>query len=465
MVYLTEELVEDAEAKLIPIVVYPEATATWEDGTMPRLLGEATVADLPQLPSARLPGSNETSQLERMEPLKATPSPDTKTPFAQPLARQRQIVLPLIHEDVMMGLLVTTREDRPWNGAEQGQIERIAQTLAIARVLDQRGQWLEQELHQQQLFRSQQHEIFDDLLHQFRNPLTALRTFGKLLLRRLLPGDANRDAAAGIVRESDRLQELLQQFDQAVDLGEANLTPLALNPAAQQTTGSLIEWEVDPRNSAQVDGESQSPKPIPLLPGAGFLSGADLVLETCSIAEVLEPLLISARAIAQERYLDLQASIPQSLPPVHADVRALREVLSNLIDNALKYTPTGGQIYIHIVTGCPSAQGMRQAVMIRDTGPGIPPQDLAHVFERHYRGVQTETDIPGSGLGLAIARDLVTQMHGEIQVFSPANRSDPKELSERAALDKTNPEGGTAFVVLLPEVDREFGDNSAIATV
>jgi len=90
-------------------------------------------------------------------------------------------------------------------------------------------------------------------------------------------------------------------------------------------------------------------------------------------------------------------------------------VFSNLIDNALKYTPSG-KIYIQAGLEQSHLQGA-----ISDTGPGIPPEDLEHIFERHYRGVQSSSEIPGTGLGLAIAKDLIEQMQGEIQVFSPAS--------------------------------------------
>jgi len=86
-------------------------------------------------------------------------------------------------------------------------------------------------------------------------------------------------------------------------------------------------------------------------------------------------------------------------------------VFSNLIDNALKYTPSGK---IYIQAGL--EQSHLQGIAISDTGPGIPPEDLEHIFE-HYRGVQSSSEIPGTGLGLAIA-NLIEQMQGEIQVFS-----------------------------------------------
>jgi signal transduction histidine kinase len=320
-----------------------------------------------------------------------------------------------MHEGVLMGLLVTGREDRQWNEREQTEIERIAQTLAIARLLDQRREWFEQQLSQQQRLARAQRDLLDNLLHQIRNPLTALRTFGKLLLKRLISGDANRAVADNIVRESDRVQELLQQFDQVIDLTTDDLEPeKSLSPAPL-----LMEATVQ-----------DAKEPVPLLPKA------EGTAQLCAVADVLEPLLASARAIAGERNLDLQADIPPNLPPVRANVKALREVLSNLIDNALKYAPSGGKIYIQAGL----EQSHLQGIAISDTGPGIPPEDLEHIFERHYRGVQSSSEIPGTGLGLAIAKDLIEQMQGEIQVFSPAS------LPAGSVTD----DPGATFIVWLP---------------
>jgi signal transduction histidine kinase len=98
--------------------------------------------------------------------------------------------------------------------------------------MDQRRAWFDQQLTQQRRLQAQQRDMLDDLLHQFRNPLTALRTFGKLLLKRLRPGDKNQEVASSIVRESDRLQELLQQFDAALDSSEGDIVfPLTLTAA------------------------------------------------------------------------------------------------------------------------------------------------------------------------------------------------------------------------------------------
>ncbi|WP_017715192.1 GAF domain-containing sensor histidine kinase [Kamptonema formosum] len=441
VVYLAQELQEGAEAKLIPIVAYPETAAVWED-THPLALVPSTevsaIAPIPRLLQAAPPA---------MPP--ARPKQDSRTPSLGSDAQaapdkdwdenswpqQGQIVLPLIHEGVVMGLLVTSREDQPWNEREIAQIERIAHTLTLAYILDKRSQWLEQKYRQQQLLQAQQQDLLDNLLHQLRNPLTALRTFGKLLLRRLLPKDANRDIANSIIRESDRLQELLLQMERATDpdAGEPALPPAPRAADRQPPAGGSV----------------------PLLPASP--------LESHAVAEVLQPLLLSAAAIAGERQLTLKADIPPDLPPVLCHPKALLEVLSNLTDNALKYTRAGGQIYIRAgdrqkakaagelpPTGdnfSPSPHPSEMmAIAISDTGPGIPPQDLQRLFQRHYRGVQAQTEIPGTGLGLAIAKDLLEQMQGEIEVFSPAlSRWLPTDTPQVPA---TGP--GTTFVVWLP---------------
>ncbi|MEH1874990.1 GAF domain-containing sensor histidine kinase [Nostoc sp.] len=420
IVYLTQELVEtpSGESKLIPVVIYPE-TALLPPGEEN---AEATVHKQFQVGNVFiLP--NQQRRLLTAGSESPTSSPESEIPDASgPYLKEEylfsgnQIVLPLVYEGVMMGLLVTGRKDRGWNEHEESQIQRIAQTLAIACILDQRRAWFEQQLHEQQVLQEKQRDLLDNLLHQFRNPLTALRTFGKLLLKRLRPADTNRNVANSIVRESDRLQELLQQFDQVIDLTEADLAPLHLPK------------EVFVEATIQKDA-----KPPLLLPGTG-----DKAVD-CSLADILEPLLISANAIALERKLKLITEIQENLPLVRANVKALREVLTNIIDNALKYTPTGGKILIQAGQEKANFQG----IVISDNGPGIPPQDLEHLGERHYRGVQAQTEIPGTGLGLAIAKQLIEQMQGEIEVFSPAINS-----------KLTSPDApGTTFIIWLPEVE------------
>ncbi|MEP6515669.1 GAF domain-containing sensor histidine kinase [Microcoleus vaginatus] len=433
-VYLTQELVEGSEAKLVPISVYPETSAESEENQGLRLQSSesSTVKPVPRLLAPPvLPVEESTVGAIAPERLPGKERTSHQCQGPENVWQQRmQIVTPLIHEGAVMGLLVSGRQDRPWNEREEAQIKQIARSLALACILDQRSQWMQQELGSARQIQAQVYDTMHNLLHQFKSPLTALRTFGKLLARRLVPEDKNRNVAFSIVRESDRLQELLSQFDRTVDTGEAHLK---LRSGTSEKAMSNVE---SIRNS-----------PLSLSPAANLQESC------CFVAEVLKPLLISAEAIASERNLKLVADVEANLPPVSANDRALREVLSNLIDNALKYTPAGRQIYIKV--RYKAADGDRAgysqlpaiAVAVSDTGSGIPPQDLEHLFERHYRGEKAQTEIPGTGLGLAIARDLVRQMQGEIEVFSPLN---PEWLPSAAdpLLYPTN--RGTTFVVWLP---------------
>jgi signal transduction histidine kinase len=426
VVYLTQELGETStgQAQLIPVVVYPDTTIFKQGEQLPqgKVTQQVQFGHILPLPEHRgkllTAGSTTEHSSGESESKDTTDPPNLEDEY---LFSGNQIVLPLIYEGVMMGLLVTGREDRAWNESEESQIQQIAKTLAIACILDQRRLWLEQQLHQQQILQEQQRDLLDNLLHQFRNPLTAIRTFGKLLFKRLRSTDPNQEVATSIVRESDRLKELLQQFDQVIDLSDTNLTAIAL------TESNVVE--------ASVQTEPKTPL---LLPGTGE------EITNCNLADLLTPLLISAQAIAQEKNLELIVDIPENLHLVRANIKALREVVNNIIDNALKYTPSGGRIWIQAAQKKANFQG----IAISDTGPGIPPEDLEHLGERHYRGVQAQTEIPGTGLGIAIAKQLIAQMQGEIEVFSPAcSQTDPRLLQE---VNDLNP--GTTFIIWLPEV-------------
>ena len=97
----------------------------------------------------------------------------------------------------------------------------------------------------------------------------------------------------------------------------------------------------------------------------------------------------------------------------------LRELLSNLIDNALRYTPAGGSVTVRI--GSEAGQAILE---VEDTGPGIAPHERGHVFERFYRILGNSA--PGSGLGLAIVREIAQQHGAEVEVFSNPRNATPK---------------------------------------
>lgn len=342
VMYLTEEI-GNRTPNLIEVAAYPDDAAE-------RLSTNLQVANLQLL------------------------LPSTQTEIeGSALVKQGRIVLPLIYQDAIVGFLMTGREDREWTDREQSQIQQVANTLAIACALDRRCQWLEES--QRQAY-AQQTDFLSTLLHQLRNPLTAIRTFAQLLLRRILPEDPNQKFVRSLLKEAAHMQELLADVDRL--------------------------------------------QPMPMLeayPDLLLLPSSTLSLSAIDLMEILEPLLNSARAIAQERSLDFRFNLPDELPLILGNTAALREVLGNLIDNAMKYTIAPGSVSLNV-----EADRDYATVNVQDSGLGIPSNDLPHLFERNFRGKQAEGDIIGTGLGLAIALDLVQKMQGEILVSSQENQ-------------------------------------------
>lgn len=416
-VYLSKDLPAQQQGELIPIVIYPEESAQNLQPAPLRL--PASDPEQKRHPSSSLTSSqtNILSELEKDEFW----SDNTLSTTALAISQAQQVVIPLIHEEMVLGLLVAAREHRSWSKVEQSQLQQIADTLALACILDQRSQWLANAQYQQRVLQSEQHQTLSNLLHQFRNPLTALKTLGKLLHKRFGEDESNRKIAASIVEQSDRLDEMLRQFDGAIDLGEAAIEPL----------------------DADAWVSTSQPTP-PALPPSLPLGEDELQMQLCQFMDILQPLIQSAVGRVEQKKLQLTVRIPSNLPPIKADMIALREVCSNLLDNALKYTPAGGEVQVEVCRQLAEGRQPAQFLLISDSGPGIPQADLARVFERQYRGVQAQTDIPGTGLGLAIAKTLMEQMQGEIQAFSP--RIDQPEPLALAA-------PGSTFMVRLPESD------------
>jgi two-component system OmpR family sensor kinase/two-component system sensor histidine kinase BaeS len=146
-----------------------------------------------------------------------------------------------------------------------------------------------------------------------------------------------------------------------------------------------------------------------------------LTWEPVDVAELLADVSTSFSGQAEAAGIDLRVEIegdPSDLT-ITGDVGRLDQVLSNLMANALRYTPAGGAVAL---LAQPMDGGVRIAV--RDTGRGIPPEDLSYIFDRFWRGDRSRSHAggAGSGLGLAIARQLVQAHGGRIGVESEPGR-------------------------------------------
>jgi signal transduction histidine kinase len=112
--------------------------------------------------------------------------------------------------------------------------------------------------------------------------------------------------------------------------------------------------------------------------------------------------------------IELTIAIPADLPTLHADPMRLEQVFNNLLENATKYTEKGGRIAITAAV----AEAMVE-VRVEDSGIGIPPTDLPHIFERFYRADKARTrGQGGTGLGLSIVKHIVQSHGGTVQAVS-----------------------------------------------
>lgn len=147
----------------------------------------------------------------------------------------------------------------------------------------------------------------------------------------------------------------------------------------------------------------------------------------CSLSDLLSDTLESFSALASERGVTLTGSAALDLDPVMLDALRIGRVLNNLIGNALQHTPAGGEVMVSALR-----KGSHILMDVTDTGEGINPDDLPHIFERFYRGEKSRNrNTGGSGLGLAIARGIVRAHGGEIRA-------------------RSEPGAGTTFHVSLP---------------
>jgi len=135
--------------------------------------------------------------------------------------------------------------------------------------------------------------------------------------------------------------------------------------------------------------------------------------EPTDAAQLVTDAVASFRSQADAAGVDLVTAIDGALPQVDVDPVRMREVLSNLLSNALRYAPRGGNVRV----GASTFDG-HVRVSVHDTGPGIAAEALPHVFDRFYKSEESR----GAGLGLAIAKSLVVAHGGEIEAISAAGQ-------------------------------------------
>jgi signal transduction histidine kinase len=144
-------------------------------------------------------------------------------------------------------------------------------------------------------------------------------------------------------------------------------------------------------------------------------SGAlKLQKESIDVSELARDVVSAFTAEAQSRDVRIELEAPTELAPIAIDPVRIREVIGNLLSNAVRHTPPNGTVHVRAWS---SANG-DVSVEVRDTGRGMTPDELAHAFDRFYKG----SDSRGTGLGLTIAKSLVAAHGGEIRASSEQGR-------------------------------------------
>lgn len=133
-----------------------------------------------------------------------------------------------------------------------------------------------------------------------------------------------------------------------------------------------------------------------------------------SVAEVANRAIAALAPLALERRMEIFADLPPRIRAATGDRRHVERILTNLIGNALKFTPEGGRVEV-----VARFDGLIAVLTVRDDGAGIEPEDLERIFERFYR-MSGHQSVTGTGLGLPIARDLARAMGGDLGVASLA---------------------------------------------
>jgi PAS domain S-box-containing protein len=299
----------------------------------------------------------------------------------QALAPRSVIIVPLTgHRGVLgtLSLITTSDSERRYTHADVAMAEDLARRVALAVENAQLYSEAQAAIHTAEEAVRAREVFLSVAAHELKTPVTSLRGFAQLTLRALeqdreLDRERLHHALTVVNQQSDKLRRLVAQL---LDISRIQSGRLQLELR-----------EVDLR---QLIGE------------------------------------IVTSMQQQSQFHQLRVNVPDS-QPVHIDPLRLEQVLTNLVDNAIKYSPQGGAIEIDVWP--PDAEHV--CIGVRDRGPGIRPEHRAHIFERFYQAGDDAEHAAGMGLGLYISREIVELHGGTIEAEFP-------------------PDGGARFIITLP---------------
>jgi signal transduction histidine kinase len=230
-------------------------------------------------------------------------------------------------------------------------------------------------------------EFVADVSHELRTPIAALRTFV----------DLQRDGAL----DDETRHEFLERSREQI---------------------ARLEWlSTNLLDLSRIDAGIF---PLDIRPG--------------DLRDAVRAVVESHAEAAEARSISLVSEVPRDAVALSFDWERIVQLVNNLVGNALKFTPPGGDVAVSVVD-----RGEEAILEVRDTGPGIEPGELPHIFDRFYRGTNVgEARASGSGLGLAIARSIAEMHGGSIEVESVVREGAtfrlrlPRPLTDEASLDR-----------------------------
>jgi PAS domain S-box-containing protein len=299
----------------------------------------------------------------------------------QALAPRSVIIVPLSgHRGVLgtLSLITTSDSERRYTQADVAVAEDLARRAALAVENAQLYTEAQAAIHTAEEAVRAREEFLSVAAHELKTPVTSLRGFAQLTLRALeqdreLDRDRLRHALTVVNQQSDKLRRLVAQL---LDISRIQ-------------SGRL-----------------------------------QLELREVDLTQLIDEVVTSMLHQTQFHTLRVNSPGPRT---VRIDPLRLEQVLTNLVDNAIKYSPQGGTIDIDVWS--PDVEHV--GVAVRDQGPGILPEHRAHIFERFYQAGADAEHAAGMGLGLYISREIVELHGGTITAEFP-------------------PEGGARFVITLP---------------
>ncbi|MBV8715408.1 MAG: PAS domain S-box protein, partial [Chloroflexi bacterium] len=313
--------------------------------------------------------------------LRAISQDDEHLRLWQSLAPRSVIIVPLTgHRGVLgtLSLITTSDSERRYTPVDVALAEDLARRAALAVENAQLYAEAQAAIQTAEAAVRAREEFLSVAAHELKTPVTSLRGFAQLTLRALeqdreIDRDRLHHALTVVNQQSDKLRRLVAQ----------------LLDVSRIQSGRL-----------------------------------QLELEPVDLSSLVREVATSMRHQSQQH--ELRVSIPGE-QPVRIDPLRLEQVLTNLVDNAIKYSPQGGPIDIDVSSLDPE----HVRIAVRDRGPGIRPEHRAHIFERFYQAGAAAEHAAGMGLGLYISREIVELHGGTIEAEFP-------------------PDGGARFVITLP---------------